>query len=189
MSGPPLSEDQEIRLARYRAGALAHPEREAFERELLESDALAEALYAEQSLDRASRGAGVGVAAPRRRVNRAALAAAAAVLLAVFATLQPRLLDRAPAPMRSGASAIALSMSADGEWLEWTAVAGADAYRVLVMDETGQEAASEVVSALRVRVTDVAPEAVTRGEWRVVPLTADGIELPSSAPLTFRRAR
>lgn len=42
---------QEERLARYRAGAMPASERAAFEREALADDALAEALYSEESLE------------------------------------------------------------------------------------------------------------------------------------------
>jgi len=189
---PPLTDEQELQLARYRAGAMSSPERAAFEQALLASDALAEALYAEQSLDRASRGE-PGVAAPSSRARRRALwapiAAAAAVLLAVFVTLQPWQLRPGTGELRSGSAAPQLRVSEDGEWLTWTAVPEAEVYRVIVLDEAGIEQASEVVSALRLRLDDIAPDALERGQWRVVPQTADGVDLPGSAPQGFTRRR
>lgn len=191
MNAPlPLSDEQQLQLARYRAGDLSESEREAFERDVLASDALSESLYSEQTLDLTMRDAGAASRGrPRPRRNWAPLVAAAALLVAVIVAVQPWTHRADLEGLRSNGSAIELTVSADGDWFTWSAVEGADAYRLVIMDDSGIERAREVVSEPRLRVDDVVPGDLRRGQWRVVPLTPDGIELPASGLAEFTRGR
>lgn len=102
-SGSDLPDAQAERLARYAAGSMTQGERTQFEREILASEALSEALYADESLRAAVAGMSDDVARARARRSapgmkrsraswlRFALPLAAGVAIAVVA---PRLFDR-----------------------------------------------------------------------------------------------
>lgn len=176
----PLSPREEERLARYRASAMAERERAEFEREVLESDALAEALYGEQSLDavRSSSRA----ARPAVRPAWAAWVAAAAGL-AFVAYLGVRLMS-GPGPdlTRGGPSASGLPEARVGI-LTWPRIPGATQYRVSLLDASGQRIDAPVVSDTSLRLPVPLPGQDAAAAFFVTPLSEDGIELPA-LPLT-----
>lgn len=172
-----LSPEQEERLARYRAQAMPAAEREAFEREVLANDALAEALYSEQLLDAATsvrRGAGLRRPRGGRFAWARALAAASVVVVAGIFVLRSR------APESDGDSTRGSRVgtaSARADRVSWGSVAGAARYRLTLVSAAGQALADTVVAD-----TSLARGFVARdprvAAWYVTPLTEDGVELP-----------
>jgi hypothetical protein len=198
-----LTLQQEERLARYRAGAMSAAQRAEFEREILASEALSEALYGETSLDavaaevREEAGATrpVGVIRPRRSwtwaLTRVALPAAAA--LAVLAGVY-RWAGHGARPtddLVRGAGAAALPLSPRGaiasvpQRFVWTRDPGAQSYRVDLYTPDGILHVTATTSDTTHGVAALAPAPFTAGEWQVVPIDADGMERPAAPRAAF----
>jgi hypothetical protein len=207
---PRLTQEQEERLALYRAGALGAEARAAFEREVLESEALAEELYAEIALEGVlAAGATAAVPGPAAAplpgaVRRAPptsrgawlrMLPVAAALLAVSVTgwwlVRPH--DR-PGPgdiLRGGAGRPGLleptgAVSEPPQWLRWNSVPGAAQYRVELFDESGHGLAAMVTADTMLGMDALAHRTLIAGEWRVVPIGADGREGAPLGRATFR---
>jgi hypothetical protein len=189
---PPLSADQEERLARYRAGTLSAAEREAFEREVLASDALAEALYSEQSLESVR----VAPARPARAGHLLAVAAAVVAMTAV-ALLWPRGgHDRPPGTgetLRGGGdsgAAVPLEprgdLSAPPTTFRWRSDPGAESYRIELFGADGRRLATAVAGETTFSAASLAADTLRAGSWRVVPVGPDGLERPSSPAVRFQ---
>lgn len=204
-----MSHDRDERGARleaYLAGALDETERAAFEAEALADPELADQLYAAEGLDAALRGAisaeTAAVVRPpasswRRRLWLAALPAAAVV---TFLILMPRngldsSLPTASTPVLRGDEAPTRGLTPRGELTAapdrfvWTSAAGAVRYRLELFDGGGRLLLTRVVGDTVFVVPPTVPVAVADGDepyWRVLPIAADGRELPASAPVRFR---
>jgi hypothetical protein len=194
----PLSPEQEERLARYRAGAMAPEARAAFEHEALADEALAEALYAEVELDAVRLATAPAsprtiVLEPRRSwfVLRAlpVAAALAAVAFAGWWLTRTPAGPAGPDVLRGGSSAPQLiepvgDVTALPAELRWNAVAGADHYRVELFDATGRRLGTAVTPETTLAIERLVTGPFGAGEWRVVPIAASGREgepLPRAA--------
>lgn len=189
---PPLDDLREQQLARYRAGAMSASEREAFETQALADDTLAEALYSELSLDAVRR----APAASRFRWWYAALPVAAS-LVAVSAWMALR----APAPRLApdegtvrGAGAMralepAGDLAAPPESLRWTSAAGAQSYRVELLDENGAVAGVLVTADTVAAATALRSPVPAAARWRVTAIGADGLDLGAKARGEWRVPR
>jgi hypothetical protein len=202
-----LTPQQEERLARYRAGVMPAAERAEFEREVLASDALCEALYGEESLDALAAEARAAekvldarpalTARPRRgwswgftRVLLPA-AAAVAVLVGVFRWTGR---ERGAPPGEDivrGAGAQALPLEPTGEVASppqrfvWSRDPGAQSYRVELFAPDGSVLGSAVTADTTLGYSALAQAPVAAGEWQVVPLDADGLERPGAPRAAF----
>ncbi len=190
-----LTAEQEERLARWRAGEMSEAERATFEREMLASDALSEAAYREAGFDALVTPATAPVRHPARARTplawpklawRVALPLAATVL-AVW--LLPPLMGprgvRAPAAgddrLRGADGGPALlapvgSSDAAPARFVWTRDAGATNYRIEVFGPDGARVATGVTSDTTLDVGALDAPMPASGEWRVVPVAADGSE-------------
>lgn len=195
-----LTPDQEERLARWRAGAMGGAERTAFEREMLASDTLAEAAYREASLDAVAETAATPAAAPARVAGpgwnwprfavRVALPVAAALLAVWFVPqlLGPRL-ETGPAPgtdvVRGAEGDVralepAGVLAASPERFAWTPDPAAVSYRLEVFGPDGAMISTSVTSDTTVSAAALGVVLPASGEWRVVPVDADGHERTAS---------
>lgn len=202
-----LTPEQEELLARYRAGAMPADERAAFERQVVASEALSEALYAEVSLDaldaEARETARVldarpALAARSRRgwswgVTRVLLPAAAALIVVagIFRLAgPPRGAHPAPDTVR-GAEALAAPLEPVGELAAppqrfvWSRDAGAESYRVDLYALDGSVIGTSVTRDTTMDFAALSPAEVAAGEWQVVPLDADGLERPATPRAAF----
>jgi hypothetical protein len=191
----PLSPGAEERLARYRAGAMDPAEREAFEREVLASDALAEALYSEQSLD------DVRVKARRPTALHGVAVAAGVLAVAAAALLWPRPAPdgRPPAPevLRGeetpGVAARLIeplgTLSGPPERFLWSRDPAAELYRLEVFDASGELFTAAVLRDTFVTAAAVGADSLRSATWRVVPIAADGLERPAQTAARFEVAR
>ena len=199
-----LSPEQEERLARYRAGAMAPEERAAFEREAAASEALLEALYVEESLDTLAADAR-GVApldarpaiAVRKRglswgLTRVLLPAAAAIVVAV-GVLRWVGHGRGPAEdIVRGSAAAAAPLEPTGEVSSaprrfvWSRDPAAESYRVDLFDAAGAVIGTAVTADTSLEVAALAATPPAAGEWQVTPLDADGLERPAAPRAAFR---
>lgn len=206
---PGLTPEQEERLARYRAGALAPAEREAFERELLASDALAEALYGEESLQAVVADAAPGrvleapvarrAAAPRRWLDalpRYVLPAAAvlAVVAGTYALLGPRRAGPPGDEMVRGAEGTSRPLAPIGrlegrpERFVWTRDPAAASYRVELFAADGTPLGTLVTADTTLAIGSLADSSLAAAEWRVVPLDEDGLERAALPRVAFERS-
>jgi hypothetical protein len=199
---PRLTPEQEERLARYRAGGLTPEERAAFEREVAESEVLAEELYAELALEdvRAPAPARTDDAmrpAPLRARGGAWLRAlpVAAAVIAVSAVgwwlARPHDRPGAGDVLRGGGGEPRLlepagALAAPPRWLRWNAVPGADHYRVELFDDSGRGLGTVVTADTAFAIDSLAHRPLDAGEWRVVPIEADGRERAPLGRATFR---
>ncbi len=168
-------------LGRYRAGRLSPAEREAFERELLADDALASALYEDESLDALVR------RRPRVRAPLPALAAAAVLVLAVGLTWWN--VARHPGParepvLRGEPAAVRLLEPAAGGAAApvrfvWTRDPLAASYRFELSDAGGHLVATRMLPDTVLDAADLDAPAPASGSWTVVPIAADGHERPA----------
>lgn len=193
MTAPgPLDERRETLLARYRAGVLSASERDAFEREALADDALSEALYSESALDGLRRHA-----RPKSRIVplfvRVALPVAACVALVSVWALSRRGGAPASGPdatVRGAGTLRAIApvgvLAAEPESLCWTSAPGAQSYRVELHALDGTTLGSLVTRDTAVAITALAGAAPDSATWRVVPLGADGLDLPGKARGEYR---
>ena len=202
----PLPPGVEERLARYRAGDLTPDDRAAFEREVLADDALAEALYAELSLDAVSAREAPAVPArpaitplpPPRRPRRLPvhvllpIAAALAVVSAVMLWRRP-----APVPGDSVRGTAVLrvlepigSQSSPPAVFRWTHGAGADSYRLDLYDTaSGRPLATRVTRDTVLAFSEVVPAGTALvASWRVTALGPDGLDLNATAGASFELA-
>lgn len=203
-----LTPEQEERLARYRAGAMTADERAAFERQVVASEALSEALYAEVSLDalavearepaRVPGARPALVLRPRRDwswgVTRILLPAAAVliVIAGVFRlTGRERGAPAVPDIVR-GAESLAEPLEPVGELaappqrFTWTRDPGAESYRVDLYAPDGSVIGTYVTRDTTLGYSALSPAAVAAGEWQVVPLDTDGLERPATPRTAFR---
>jgi len=179
------------RIADYLAGSMKAEEREEFEREVLASDELAEAVYAETSLDDAIRRAGVAGAAQRAETKivpmgsrglawwKVALPLAAAIALIAIPLVDR---DRAPetGPVFRGADSAFTIVGPTGrvaslERFTWNDDPGAAAYEVTVRD-----AAARIIWRMTTTETSVQPPSgaipaeLAGGTWTVRAFDASG---------------
>lgn len=178
-------------LARYAAGAMSDAERTAFEGRLLREDALAETLYADQSVVAAVRAARAKRA--RRTWPRALPIAAAVAAIVGFVAFQDRLLPRR-ATLRGGEGADAVrllepagDLAAVPSRFVWTRSSQASAYRVRVYDDA-LRLAGEAVTRDTILLRENIPglDRLGAGSWSVTPLDSSGLELPPSPITEFR---
>jgi len=186
-----LSETDEAALARYRAGEMDDPERTEFERRLAGDDLLADAMYAEESLDSLSNRP---VVRRRRSALVYVLPAAAVVLLALFISQWRRSLAPDEEVLRGSASAIELlepidEIDAPPSRFRWTADAGAERYRVEIYDERGSLLNTALVAGSSVSAAELGAAGLLAGEWRVVPIDDEGFERAASARARYRVRR
>lgn len=206
-----LTPEQEERLARYRAGAMAADERAAFEREAAASGALLEALYVEESLDALAADALAtapvldarpAIAARRRRgwswgLTRILLPAAAAIAVAVGVFRWAGMERRTPGgeDVVRGAGAFAQPLEPTGDLASpprrfvWTRDPAAETYRVELFGGDGAVIGVAVTADTTLGIAALAPVAPAAGEWRVVPLDADGLERPVGPRAAFKTRR
>jgi hypothetical protein len=186
------------RASLYLGNALEPGERDAFEREALESDELANALYDETNLDTAFEHAATATprtagadASVRNRFLRIALPLAASVALLVLVPTTLRQF-RTSDVLRGGGAAVDLVApigdvaSAPREFV-WRATPGAATYELVVTDADARVLVRRLVSGTRYVVEDAEEEAViASGFWTVVARDSSGAEIASSKPQRFR---
>lgn len=213
-----LSPEQEERLARYRAGAMSDDERAAFEWEALSSDALAEALYGEISLDAVAAGATkpegarerpLAVPAPDVHPKRRSrglgrwLPLAASLLFVMGIAIwtgktqfgRPRGV-RVPGGegLRGGAPALSViepvgDLPAAPRRFRWTRDPGAASYRVELFDPGSRRIGVAVTTDTTLALEALTHESIVSGQWRVVAIGADGLERPRHVRAVFHVAR
>lgn len=186
-------DDQVERLARYRAGSMSKSEREAFEKDVLASETLSEALYAELSLEVAAnpeapeqpesrRGASIRPLRPRAVALRWLPIAAglAAVVALGWWRWHPRPLPQGADYVRGEAGLTALepsgTLDAPPARFRWTRDPGAASYRVELFDASGNDVATAVTRDTVLAFTAVTGETLSAGQWRVVAIGADGLD-------------
>lgn len=182
----PLDEARAERLERYRAGRMLPEEREAFERDVLADDALAEAFYAAEALESFAR--------PRRRVappwpGLALAAAFAAVFTAAWWGAGRE--TPAPGPVRRG-DGIAVrtlapvgALAATPERFAWTRDPSAAGYRFELRDAGGRLVATRVTADTAIAAADLGAPVPPAGDWSVVPIASDGAERPAPPAVRF----
>lgn len=136
--------------------------------------------------------------APARRANawRVALplAAALAVVSAVGVWLVRDRARTSPPDVLRGAPGEARlvepvgAIAAPPARLRWNAVAGAERYRVELYDAQGARLATAVTADTVIAIASLVPAAPAAGEWRVVPIRADGREDAPLPRAVFRAA-
>jgi hypothetical protein len=197
---PDASED---RLDDYIEGRLDAGERARLEEEILRDDALARALYSRVGLravlgrsvpsERTRGGSGRVVASDRRRwLARVALPLAAGLALAILA---PRILGPlldGEGPVRGdGARPVGLSpkgaLASSPTRFVWTRAHAAAKYRFELYDDSAHVLFQATTGDTTLAIPDGAIEwtSARAATWRVVALTAVGVELSTSKPLAF----
>jgi hypothetical protein len=201
--------EQAERLARYRAGAMDAAERTAFEREVLESAALAEALRREGAHDAITRGtrrpARVLDANPALEVAREfredrgslihAMIPVVAAIVIGFAVWWWTPNSPGPAPDRDvvrGQAAVSRALEPVGELpgpparLVWTRDPSARRYRVELYSVDGKPLGVHVTPDTSLALDAVIRATPAEASWRVVPLDAEGRERPATALAAYR---
>jgi hypothetical protein len=197
----------ENRLADYRAGRLSPEERRSFEESVLASDELAAELYAETSLDAALETARKGdpsgtVAGPERWWRRrevgflVPLAAAALLLLVLRGPGDDDGSGPAPPTFR-GEDAVARCVSPIGDLAApparfvWTRDPAAAMYRFELRDISSELLFRTTTSDTTLEVAADAWDAdsFVEGYWKVVPMSAAGVERAKAPPALIRVTR
>ncbi|MGH7740986.1 MAG: hypothetical protein ACRENS_03075 [Candidatus Eiseniibacteriota bacterium] len=199
-----LTPQHEERLARYRAGAMGDSERAAFEGEALADDALFEALYREGALDallpigatapQASASRAESAKREKRvrerrtwwgmRGSQWAWSISMGVVIgAAFSLLVVRRPSVRPGTetLRGGQTSLILlepvgPVSAAPGRFRWTRQAGAASYRVELFDRRGTRLGTVVTADTSLSVEAFTTTRPREGQWRVVPLGADGLD-------------
>jgi hypothetical protein len=71
----------------------------------------------------------------------------------------------------------------------WTRDSGASSYRVELFDRDARRIGVAVTADTTLAVEALTRAPITAGQWRVVPLAADGLELPRHVRAVFEVAR
>jgi len=199
MSGVTEENAREERLAAYVAGKLPDAEAKSLEEEILSDPALAEELYADANLT-----AALDAAAERRRekvvpwrswVGRhlrivVPLAVAATAML----VLLPRGEKTGPGDetFRSEGTARLLApvgaIDGNPSTFTWSRDEGAALYRMELYDEEAELRFRATTAETTLTVPDEAwaGRPFVAGYWKVVPMTAAGVERPGPPPVSIR---